>query len=715
MIYDLARLGWLQFQRLCDLLLAGDAKGWTGEADHRREAVVEGRLALGEVALDGPVVVVARFVRREVASHHVLDRLVDAATRSSSTTAGPSVLVVTNAPLTEAGRRTLRERLTGDPEGRRVDVLDGRRLCRLIDERPGLRRALPSLLGVREPADPLARVFVATGAYAATLAALERHGFAVLTGPPEMGKTAIARMVALAQASGGWAVHECLEPAALWRAYDPAAAQVFVADDAFGSTEYRPDGAERWARALPDVLPRLDERHWLVWTSRPAPLRAGLARVRRQEGLERFPLPGEVGVDAGALGADERALILLRHAQAADLPPSGRRLVRRHALTLVEHPHFTPERIRRLVTELPHARGDAAAAEIVRAALSSPTDAMRASFRALGAEHRAVLQAMLDQPPGPVPERALATGLRALRPGAHGDPHALLASLGEHFVRTHHGRVEWIHPGWRDVVIDDLAERAEERRAFLRACGLDGVALALSTGGGATGRREMPLLRSDADWDALGDRLGPLVRELDDVGLGRLLELLLDAAEQLSRPGQLAELKALVDRALRLATGRWSGRIVPVDGLAAWWRLARALPPPPAPPNPAPTWAELEPVAVPEGGDQQELDRLEAWLTLVAVLAQHDPRALPALGFPGRRRALLEEIADRIVAEPLRGPPAQLERIRRAIGELVQGRHRTSALALEPWEELPPSEAPAPAPAASDVAGRVERILADLG
>ena len=30
--------------------------------------------------------------------------------------------------------------------------------------------------------------------------------------------------------------------------------QVFVADDAFGSTEYRPDAAERWARELGRML-----------------------------------------------------------------------------------------------------------------------------------------------------------------------------------------------------------------------------------------------------------------------------------------------------------------------------------------------------------------------------------------------------------------------------------------------------------------------------
>ena len=45
----------------------------------------------------------------------------------------------------------------------------------------------------------LAEVFVPTRPHRRALAVLAAHRFVVLTGPPEMGKTAIARMIALAQ------------------------------------------------------------------------------------------------------------------------------------------------------------------------------------------------------------------------------------------------------------------------------------------------------------------------------------------------------------------------------------------------------------------------------------------------------------------------------------------------------------------------------------
>ena len=147
----------------------------------------------------------------------------------------------------------------------------------ILDSDAALRRRVPAVLGVcdiaalaeaaaldrstaeLDAARRLARVFVATRAYARTLAVLERHRFAVVTGPPEMGKTAIARMLALAKLTEGWEAHECRQPDELWRRFSRDRPQLFIADDAFGSTEYRPEAAERWALELDRVLRAMDD------------------------------------------------------------------------------------------------------------------------------------------------------------------------------------------------------------------------------------------------------------------------------------------------------------------------------------------------------------------------------------------------------------------------------------------------------------------------
>src|ERR1700722_31072 len=212
-----------------------------------------------------------------------------------------------------------------------------------------------------------------------------------------MGKTAIARMIALAQLTSGWEAHECARPDDVRRVFDAGRAQVFVADDAFGSTEYRPDAAERWARELERILRTLDDRHWLIWTSRPAPLRAGLGRLHRERGAERFPAPGEVLVDASNLDVSEKTLILFRHAKAAELPEETRAWVRNAGAEIVSHPHFTPERIRRFTHRLKTmTEEDMMVPRVMRRELTNPTDAMAASFSSLALEPRDLLIAMLD-------------------------------------------------------------------------------------------------------------------------------------------------------------------------------------------------------------------------------------------------------------------------------------------------------------------------------
>ena len=93
-------------------------------------------------------------------------------------------------------------------------------------------------------------------------------------------------------------------------------------------------------------------------------------------------------VDAGDLKLSEKTLILFRHAKARNASLAARGLVRSAALSIVEHPHFTPERIRRFVTDrlesLPQLAlqdGLESVREDLQRELASPTEAMRTSFR----------------------------------------------------------------------------------------------------------------------------------------------------------------------------------------------------------------------------------------------------------------------------------------------------------------------------------------------
>jgi hypothetical protein len=469
-----------------------------------------------------------------------------------------------------------------------------------------------------------------------------------------MGKTAAARMIGFALMSDGWEVHDCTRPAQLLDAIDAERHQVFIADDAFGSTEYRPDASERWARELPAILAAMDERHWLIWTSRPTPLKAGLHRVHQERGTERFPTPAQVHVDAADLDTAEKAMILFRHALAARLPEMAVGHVRNQGVAIVDHPHFTPERIRRFVqVRLPGLADRPLAPEevsrIVAEEIERPTEAMAASFRALDPLHKAVLLAMLDSPPGVVSERELAGAARRHAPsGLEHSIAELVESLTDHFLRrVPPTSVAWVHPSWRDLVIEELAAESATRRAFLRVCGPHGALLAISTGGGPTGTRSLPLMKDDADWDAVGDRMPALVRSADEREMVEIMDGLRAACSTDDQQAR-SELCSLGGLVLSLAAGNRSKNApVSVAFLESWLRLSESLPDAQPPPWIRSTWMELRPERPPHVDSPIELSRYEDWLTLVEVLQELRPDELGHLGFHGERQL---EIADHLAS-----------------------------------------------------------------
>jgi hypothetical protein len=199
-------------------------------------------------------------------------------------------------------------------------------------------------------------------------------------------------------------------------------------------------------------------------------------------------------------------------------------------------------------------------------------------------------------------------------------------------------RIEWVHPSWRDLVIEHLAEDSAARLRFLSRCSVHGAALALSVAGGRDGHRELPLMIDDADWDALTDRIYLLVPDLDAPDLSVLLSSIHQAVHRSDRDRTSVEMLALARSVLQRLVSIWNGAKVPVplSALEGWFALAGSLPPEPMPPS-APdltrTWAELLPAVKPDLADRASTERFADWLALAELLREYQPAELERLRF----------------------------------------------------------------------------------
>ncbi|MCK4818060.1 hypothetical protein KA005_19985, partial [bacterium] len=338
-----------------------------------------------------------------------------------------------------------------------------------------------------------------------------------------------------------WEAHECLSPDEFFHLYLPEKRQIFVADDAFGSTEYDPTRAHDWSYSLDRILRRLDNKHWLIWTARKHILEIALDRMRLQGKGENFPEPGTVLVDVGSLTTTEKAMMLYRHAKAANLRDGARQLVKQYAEFIVQNRHFTPERIRRFVStsltrlvecfESGHLNIETLKAKIDME-IREPTKSLKQAFECLPQEHKRFLISRLDvSKKGFFIDNSdfISSYKRHIPRDSHKSYDKIEKDLLLSFLRETRYDEGWIHPSIRDLDIDYLTTMDTERHNFLSACSTSGVSLALSVGGGEKGDRSFPLVVDEHDMEAIKSRVNVLILELPAERFSDLLKITYEA------------------------------------------------------------------------------------------------------------------------------------------------------------------------------------------
>ena len=500
-------------------------------------------------------------------------------------------VLLTNCPLNSTTRAAIAEIMKPVVSGAEVITLGGKDICSMLDAQPELRRSFPEIMSLRdldvllqdvvnhsiiersksaiEEAREIVAAFVQTANYHKAFQILKKHNFVVLDGPPEMGKTAIARVFSLAQLSLGWEALDCRTPDDLLHTYRSAHRQLFIVDDAFGRTEYEPTLGRLWEKDLSRVFHKIDQKHWLIWTTRKHILARALKDMDLVGKGSSFPEPGELVVTADDLTIEEKAKILYRHAKAGNLNTLFRSIVRIYARDIVVDDHFTPERIRRFVNErIPelmvetHSKKFTAQElkdEIIEA-IRNPTKRMQKAFRKLPSSHEWILVSLLDCDSFPS-SKDLRSRYRKHRTDISEQAFdSALEDLVGTFVKfsTLGSReyVDWIHPSYRDLVIDELMTDYDKQTTFLQNASSVGLGLALSEAGGAAGKRVLPFLGNNNSWRALELRALELINLKNPRDIDRLLRLLSNACTSESINPQSRQKSRTILHQILLAVSR---------------------------------------------------------------------------------------------------------------------------------------------------------------
>lgn len=716
--YNLDSLGWMQFESLVQVLLKAELglglELWGGSADHGRDAYCAHELNFPSrhVTNPGPFVFQVKFIASANSSGSDFDSALMTAVRKegaliknrmeSGKWAQPLQYVfITNAPLSVSHRNAISDELQPLLGRCTITVQGATDVCALLDLNISAARSFPQILSLRNlfeilgqivkneivqrtdavlrEAEALTGVFVPTKPFDEAWDILEKHNFVVLEGPPEMGKTAIAWMIAAVMLARKWQAVDCDKPDDFFGAYSNDRDQIFIADDAFGTTEYDVNRGTEWSRQLHKVIPKLDKRHWLIWTSRMHILRQALHEMSLQGAASKFPDHKEVLVKANRIENNERALMLYRHAKAAGLDESAKGIVRKHAKGIVDNQHFTPERVRRFVREaLPEIQQQIASgtlneeqlALLVTEAIENPTERMRKSYRQLDDAQRSVLVAMLDCERSPEineldkartrfedPRRPIQEEIELLKEGFLQEP----ASGAERPWRKSPSAaaVDWIHPSYRDLVIEELERDAPASEHFLKKCSWVGLQLTLSIAGGDKGQRRYPLMTGDKSWMILQERLVSLLR--DTTSDYEITEILRAVRGSLDGTSGMEALQAKLAQVITACSDTFRARVdnrqikLNTRLLKEYYDLTMAITPPPPMPELYPLWREVqtafESILENSEGALIEEDALSKWIAVLQIMLRTDRRLLIQNGFPDRYDELIESLCNAVTEE----------------------------------------------------------------
>ena len=114
-----------------------------------------------------------------------------------------------------------------------------------------------------------------------------------------------------------------------------------------------------------------------------------------------------------------------------------------------------------------------------------------------------------------------------------------------------------MHPSYRDLIIDELANSNPARVRFLQQMSISGIKLAISDTGGAIGERTLPLLKDNASWELFKTRCLEVASNASWYERFQLLTTLGDAVKHFNTSGIKNKITDIIIYVCKAITIKW--------------------------------------------------------------------------------------------------------------------------------------------------------------
>jgi hypothetical protein len=212
----------------------------------------------------------------------------------------------------------------------------------------------------------------------------------------------------------------------------------------------------------------------------------------------------------------------------------------------------------------------------------------------------------------------------------------------QRFDRIDHTTVDWIHPSYRDFVIQELQIEPEMAKHFLESCSTRGLVLAISVAGGASGDKQFPLMSSAKSWEILRARSSALIRESrDQFVIWEILGILRDAAESAEDDAVInARILRMLEECCLEAKKNLDELNEPINPfvMRRIYSAGMLVVPPPPLPSLLKSWVEVDGALKHRieviSKEFLDSDAVSDWTTLLNIISKSDRRMLIQRGFP---------------------------------------------------------------------------------